>query len=313
MKILKPNEINIKNTYYVMIYGKPGIGKTTVALSAQNPLLIDCEDGIERVDSDFWEDVARVESYMDIYGLLQDNLSGYDTIIFDSVASLNKLMISHILRKNPKAAMNGQLTLKGYGELNSLCNIFLSLVRNLNKNLIFVAHEIESENILGDKTVRPNIGQGSGFKPLIEMMDAIGFMHKKNNKTVITFDCPEDDIMTKNALGLDKEFVVHNPSITHANTFIEDNIAKAKKNMSEKIKQKRLAFEEIDKKIKNIINTIVDADTCNNAYRTLSVDYQDEQHIMMWRKALNDKTKILNLQFNKKTGGFENAHATANA
>lgn len=307
MKIYKPNEINIKNTYFLMIYGKPGIGKTTLSLSSTNPILVDCEDGIERVNSDFWRDTVRAETYMDIYNLLHDDLSEYDTIIFDSIASLHKLMIAHLIKKNPRSAMNGQLTLKGYGELNSLCNVFLSLIRSMNKNLIFVAHEIESDNIMGDKIVRPNIGQGSGFKALIEMTDAIGYMHKKNDKTVITFDCAEDDITTKNALGLKKEYLVSNPADTHNNTFIVDNIEKAKLDISTKIKQKRSEFEKIVSEIKNIIDSIHDEESCNSAYHILSEKYKNDSHLVIWRKPLNDIAKSLNLIFSKQNGKFNNA------
>ena len=48
--IKKPAEmINETNKYRVLIAGYPGIGKTTLGLSAPKPLLIDVDFGINRV------------------------------------------------------------------------------------------------------------------------------------------------------------------------------------------------------------------------------------------------------------------------
>ena len=36
--IKKPNELTVKTTLSALIYGQPGMGKTTLALSAPNPV-----------------------------------------------------------------------------------------------------------------------------------------------------------------------------------------------------------------------------------------------------------------------------------
>lgn len=48
--IRKPNEIQIQGKIKMLIYGQPGMGKTTMALSAPDPLLIDCDNGVQRVN-----------------------------------------------------------------------------------------------------------------------------------------------------------------------------------------------------------------------------------------------------------------------
>ena len=37
--IKKPNELTVKNALSALIYGQPGMGKTTLALSSPQPLL----------------------------------------------------------------------------------------------------------------------------------------------------------------------------------------------------------------------------------------------------------------------------------
>ena len=51
--ILTPEKMDFsKQTFSAIIYGSPGIGKTTLACSAPRPLLIDFDRGVSRVRAD---------------------------------------------------------------------------------------------------------------------------------------------------------------------------------------------------------------------------------------------------------------------
>lgn len=52
--IRKSNELTIPTTVKMMIYGQSGMGKTTVALSAPQPLLLDFDNGVKRVNMAFY-------------------------------------------------------------------------------------------------------------------------------------------------------------------------------------------------------------------------------------------------------------------
>lgn len=50
--IKQPNELTFNDKKFSMIlYGSPGVGKTTLALFAPNPILIDFDRGVSRVKS----------------------------------------------------------------------------------------------------------------------------------------------------------------------------------------------------------------------------------------------------------------------
>ena len=49
--IKKPNELTVKNALSALIYGQPGMGKTTLALSSPQPLLLDFDGGVHRVNA----------------------------------------------------------------------------------------------------------------------------------------------------------------------------------------------------------------------------------------------------------------------
>ena len=59
--IRKASELSIPNTIKMMIYGQSGMGKTTLALSAPRPLLLDFDGGVKRVNIAHVKDVGTVQ------------------------------------------------------------------------------------------------------------------------------------------------------------------------------------------------------------------------------------------------------------
>lgn len=64
--IKKSNELVIPTTVKMMIYGQAGMGKSTVALSAPKPLLLDFDNGVKRMNMAHLEniDTVQVTSWM---------------------------------------------------------------------------------------------------------------------------------------------------------------------------------------------------------------------------------------------------------
>ena len=88
--IKKSNELVIPQTVKMMIYGQAGMGKTTVALSAPKPLLLDFDNGVKRVNLAHLEnvDIVQVENWKEIQQLLQQDqgdLAPYQTIVVDTI------------------------------------------------------------------------------------------------------------------------------------------------------------------------------------------------------------------------------------
>ncbi len=59
--IKKCNELVILTTVKMMIYGQAGMGKSTVALSAPNPLLLDFDNGVKRMNMAHLENIDTVQ------------------------------------------------------------------------------------------------------------------------------------------------------------------------------------------------------------------------------------------------------------
>ena len=140
--IKKKMELTFQPKVKMLIYGQAGVGKSTLALSAPKALLIDCDNGVHRVNYGHIGDTVQVSNYQDILDVLNEDLSAYESIIIDTGGKLLDYMAEYIIAKTPKMGKaNGSLTLQGYGERKCEFTAFCRKVNMLNKHLIFVAHK----------------------------------------------------------------------------------------------------------------------------------------------------------------------------
>lgn len=196
MPIKKANELDFSNKKISMLLlGRPGCGKTTLAESAPRPLLIDLEDGVDRVEACYRGDVmvadqtlSEEERYASfIKDLTSEDLSAYDTIIIDSLGKFLEMAMPIVIKENSvNAQKDGKtLSLKGYGALSAKVSEFIKTIKALNKNIIFIAHVTEISDGEVVKT-RVNI-PGSTKDKIWDDIDLGGYMTFQGKKRVIYF------------------------------------------------------------------------------------------------------------------------------
>lgn len=221
-KIKKPEELPVKKTIVGGIYGQPGIGKTSIALSFPKPLLIDTDNGLYRVQAEYRCDSVPVESYQDVLDVLKEDLKDYDTIVIDTLGKLVDFMCEQIISENPNLCQkDGTMSIKAWGIVKNMFKKFANDVQNLNKNLIFIAHEKEStEN--DTRIIRPDVS-GSAGKDIIKELDFLGYMEMVGKKRSISFS-PSSKFYAKNSLQLNDYVDVPVLGIGSKNTFMTDCI-----------------------------------------------------------------------------------------
>ena len=153
----------------MLIAGYPGIGKSTLALSAPKPLHVDVDFGIERIEPQYRVPYIQPKSYDEILNdLVPANLSEFESVVFDTGGKLLTLMSQWAIKKNPKYGQSdGSLSLKGYGFVGrEFIRLFDYCFYELDKNVIIVFHAIEDKD--GDNTrlriksrARPRTTSGS--------------------------------------------------------------------------------------------------------------------------------------------------------
>lgn len=306
-KIRKPSEIVINPTIQMLIYGQAGTGKTTLALSAPQPLLLDFDGGVSRVNAGHQCDTVQITSYQDALDVLQEDLSPYQSIVIDTAGKLLDYMASWLISRNGKLGKsNGALSLQGFGERKAEFRNFCRQIRALNKHLVFVAHRETQKN--GDEIRYVPIFGGSSYDDLVTELDLVGYLEAVGRKRVITFD-PTDRNDGKNTIYMppvnELPVTVDGEGIALPNNYISEQIIAAFARRLETQKAINEDFNAIMDVIGGIVDGVSDADTANEACEKI----KDLQHVgnskVMGAKKLNDKAKSLGLTFNKEAGRYE--------
>ena len=201
--IRKPSEIAIKQTLSALVYGQPGIGKTTLGCSAPNAVLFDYDGGVQRINGAHQVPTVQItgwEETADALKEIEDTMPECRTIVIDTVGKMLDYMSASIIRNDPKMAQrDGSLSLKGYGVRKNMFVNFLRQVSLMGRNVIFIAHEKEERR--GDETVkRPEVG-GSSANDLVKELDLVGYMQAIGKERTITFD-PNESYYAKNTCNL---------------------------------------------------------------------------------------------------------------
>ena len=220
--IKRKEELPIKETVLGAIYGIPGGGKTTVALSMPKPLLLDTDRGLYRVQPEYRTDSVPVEKYQDILDVLNEDLSGYKTIVVDTLGKLVDLISDKVCAENPKFVQpDGTMSLRAWGLIKIEFKNLIKAIEKLNKNFILVAHE--KEVMEGDsRIIRPDVS-GSAAKDIIKELDFLGYMEVVGKKRSISFT-PSSKFYAKNSLGLDSYVEIPILAKGDNNTFLTDYI-----------------------------------------------------------------------------------------
>lgn len=282
--LTNPKDLIPNTLFKGMIYGQPGSGKTTLALSAPNPVCLDFDRGMHRVQPQFRVPSLQVETYQKVLDLLEsDELDPFDTIVPDTLGKLIDRMCDYVASKNPKARQgDGQMTMKGWGEVKQTFHAFLKLLAGKNKSLLFVAHESEEKE--GDNTKKRPDCSGSARKDIVKELDFMGYIEMVGVKRVINFN-PTDGFYAKNSLDLPQGIEIPNPEKA-GNTFITKQVVDMMKARAGK--QKELG-EQYDSLIGLIDSNIADLDTAdqvNTYYAEMG------KKIVIWDSAFYEKRKL---------------------
>lgn len=145
MPIIQPEDMNFSDKNLIMIIsGLPGTGKTTLALSAPDVLLIDTDKGMARVNKDHRKAASICNTYEEVLADLKDAEGKYKTIVIDTCGKLIDYMKDWVVRHPemfPKGAKtSGGISLQGFGFVKQE---FIRLSDELATkfNVIYLFHE----------------------------------------------------------------------------------------------------------------------------------------------------------------------------
>lgn len=223
MKIISGTEaIPVEHPVF-LIFGQPGIGKSSIGYSAADPLLLDADKGAHRAVNR--RDTLVVESWKDIAEITdaREALAPYQTIVPDTAGRVLDLLALHIIEDNPKMGRgDGSLTLPGFGALKARFAQWLTKLRQHGKDVVLLAHAKEEKD--GDSLIwRPDM-TGASYGELMKQADFVGFLYMRGRDRVLDFS-PTDRWVGKNPAGWQPLVV---PPAAKASAFLEELIVKGR-------------------------------------------------------------------------------------
>lgn len=305
----KPNELEVNSTIKMLIYGNPGIGKSTLALSAPNPVLLDFDGGVHRVNGAFQCPTLQVKSWDEVLEALEEDLSEFGTIVIDTVGKMLDYMSAYIIKNDSKMAMrDGSLSLKGYGARKTMFVNFISKCSMLGKHVVFVAHEKEEKD--GEmRIVRPEIG-GSSAGDLMKELDLVGYMQAIGTERHV-FWSPQEKFYAKNTCNLPQAHKVpiiidKDGNVTSSNTFLS-NIFASYKGYLDKQAEIGDEYAALMDVIKESVECVTDASSANEVADKIKSFKHIWDSKLRGGLLLNDKCKSIGLKLNKLTKQYESA------
>lgn len=301
--IRKPAELIVQTSIKVLIYGQPGISKTTVALSSPSPILFDFDNGVHRVNPAHQTDTVQIDSWQNMIDVLNEDLSSYKTIIIDTAGKMLDYLSAFLIKNNPKLGKtNGALSLQGYGERKAEFNNFLKCVAILGKHIVFVAHDKEEKK--GEDTImRPEIGGSSG-NDLIKELDLVGYMEAVGKKRTISFN-PTERFYAKNTCNLPELIeiptIINEQGIATAPNNLLTNIFKTYQDNLESRKEMASDYSDLIEVINGKVEAVKDAETANEvATWANSYDSWIWDSKFFASQKLHSKATELGLKFSKE-------------
>lgn len=304
MAIKKPEELTFSDKKFCMVLaGQPGVGKTTVALSAPNPILFDLDQGVSRVKAEH----RCLTSSNDTYeGLLADletpEYKQAETVIIDTGGSLVQLMQPWAKKQDAKAARDGRAM---FGVIKREFDRLTHQIRNIDrKNIIIIFHTTEVQK--GDVITTRLSCEGSAKDIVWTPADLGCYMHIMGGKRYLGFT-PTEEYFAKSCFGISGVREVPELAPGQKNDYLTRLFEEAKANLLADMQAFAPQKDMYDSAMitgTELINQAKDAETLGKAAAAIKA----MQHALTSKaelgKMIGDKAKELHLIWSKEEGKY---------
>ena len=305
MAFVRPEAMDFSGqTFSAIIYGSPGVGKSTLALSAPDPVLIDFDRGISRVRARHRKTSIICNTYEEVLADVKSpEMAEFKTLVIDTGGSFVTFLKDWALRVKGAKQKNGEFaTLKGFGYVKSEFNDFTEYVKTvLNKNIIYVFHSQEQADKDGNPTQRL-MCEGSVRNTVWNPCDFGGYVQMIGSQRMICFS-PEQEYFAKGTHGITGRWPIPELDDNTPNDFMTMLFEKARANIAkerEEYEPLRKQYDEVMENVRIIIDSVVDAETADEAVRTIP----ELDHALTSKKEasamLKAKTDSLGLKYTKE-------------
>lgn len=288
--------------FTVIVAGAPGMGKTTLALSAPNPLLFDLDNGIARVRAEHRKITSVCETYEELLSdMKSEEYKNAATIVLDTGGSLVQMMQPWAKTQEPKAARDGRAM---FGVVKREFDRLTWQIRQDGKNVVIVFHTTEVQK--GDVTVTRLSCEGSAKDIVWTPADFGGTMFQRGKKRIICF-APTEEAFGKGCFGIHGEYEVPELAPGMPNTFLTDLFEQARKNIADeqkKFSKDKKIYDEAVREGTLCIDSVKcadDATACVARLREITHALTSKAELS---GKLQNKVNALKLRWDKQSGKY---------
>lgn len=304
MAVKKPAELDFSNKkFMVIISGQPGLGKTTLALSAPKPFLFDTDNGVARIRADHRCVTSNVSTYEELLSDMEsDEYRAANTAVIDTGGTLVQLMKDWAKKQDAKAAKDGRAM---YGVIKTEFDRLCWSIRNLDqKHLVVVFHT--TEQVKGDSIQTRLSCEGSTKDIVWTPADFGGHMLMMGNKRMIGFT-PTEEYFAKGCFGVSGLMQVPELKDGQPNTFLTDLFQSAKHSIDcemERYSWEREVYQKAMDAGLEIIASVTDSETAMHAKSALSgLEHGLTSKAELWGM-FKAKIKEAGMRFDKEKNGY---------
>lgn len=196
---VKAERVNPKR---IVIYSKPKTGKTTAFAGLDNNLILDLENGTEYVDA-LKVKIGSLQELLDVGKAVKEAGKPYQFVTVDTVTALEEMIMPLAIKLYRQTPMGKNFdgdtvtTLPngaGYLYIRQAFFQVLDFIDTLAPTIILSGH-IKDKQVddKGELVMSANIDLTGKIRSLIcANADAIGYMYRKGNKTILSFKTNEE-------------------------------------------------------------------------------------------------------------------------
>lgn len=203
MAIVRPENMDFTGKKFSMIIsGPPGVGKTTLALSAPNPVIIDFDKGISRVKAKHRKPSIMAATHEEVLADIESpDMKDFETIIVDTGGSFVTYLQDWAMRSNVQnKKKGGGISQTGFGAVKAEFIRFTNMLQyTFNKHIIYIFHTVEEKD--KDVTKHRLLCEGSARNLVWQPCDIGCFLQIISEDRVVGFS-PTEEYFAKGCYGV---------------------------------------------------------------------------------------------------------------
>lgn len=296
MRIIRATEAIPVDHPVFLIFGQPGIGKSSLGNSMPDVLTLDFDKGAHRAANR--RDTLVIDSWRDVVELMEspDALDPYRALTVDTAGRCLDVMTAHIAATDPKKAPGGNLSQQGWGVLKTMFRTWMANLRAKGKDVLLIAHDKEDKD--GEtRIVRPDIVGGS-YGEVMKVADFVGYLYMNGRDRVLDFN-PTDRWIGKNPAGW-APFKVPPPA--KATVFMADLVVQGRKALGTISEASALVVQQVE--VWRATLAAITTHTDLNAQMPLIKAIETPAVQAQAAKLLMDRGEALGLPFDGKARKF---------